>query len=188
MKVLVENSGIQLTIESLNDSIESFISLRQVNNVAENAMKELITLINYKEIDTSEQYEENDNNEQNNDSEQDEEDDESDESDESCSEDDDDDDELGSDDIIDLENKNKEWEENCINIKELIVKEDKKRLKDFISTINDVNTPIIIKGLKKNQREWSFKFFKSLNKDSIIDVTTWSMKVNQERVFYIKID
>ncbi len=187
MKVLVENSGIQLTIESLNDSIESSISLRQVNNVAENAMKELITLINYKEIYNSEQYEENDNNEQNNDSEQDEENDESDESDESCSEDDDDDDELGSDDIIDLENKNKEWEENCTNIKELIVKEDKKRLKDFISNINDVNTPIIIKGLKKNQREWSFKFFKSLNKDSI-DVTTWSMKVNQERVFYIKLD
>ena len=42
MKVLVENSGIQLTIESLNDSIDSSISLRQVNNVAENAMKELM--------------------------------------------------------------------------------------------------------------------------------------------------
>ena len=209
MKVLVENSGIQLAIEFLNESIESSISIKQINHIAETAIQELLKIVNGRksesivynffknnEVNESDEINEineidevdeiNEINEIDEVNENDEESEES-KSEESKSEDDDDDDELCTEDVIYLENKNEEWENNCVVIKESIMNQDKDKLKEIMTQINDINTPIIINGLKKNEREWSFKFFKSLNKDSI-NVTTWSMKVNKKRIFYIKLD
>ena len=193
MIVLVKNSGIQLTIEFLDESIQSSISIKQINRIAFSTIQDLLKTTNSEENDTdiahflnkSENDELNEIDELNENDVLNESDDEK--SEESKSEDDDDDDELGTEDVIYLENKNEEWENNCVVIKKSIVTQDKDKLKEIMTHINDTNTPIIINGLKKKEREWSFKFFKSLNKDSI-HVTTWSMKVNKERVFYIKVN
>jgi hypothetical protein len=62
-------------------------------------------------------------------------------------------------------------------------------LKQTIKELAKKNTdvPLIIKGLTKEERHWAHVNLSSIHMAGI-NIRTWSMNVNHERVFYFKID